>query len=98
MTGTSTTITDPAAGADSATKSFTFDYSYWSHDGFTEKEDGYLAAASTEYADQVIRYFLIRISYPFSQCRIYICHTAILQAVAGHTPVKKIGVTYPITS
>ncbi len=59
MNGHSTTITDLAAasslGADSAhTKSFTFDYSYWSHDGFAEQQDGYLAASSTEYADQVL--------------------------------------------
>lgn len=33
---------------------FTFDYSYWSHDGFTEKPDGYLipASASSKYASQ----------------------------------------------
>lgn len=60
MTGNSTTITDPAAassGGDSSmhTKSFTFDYSYWSHDGFVEKKDGYLAPSSTKYADQAIK-------------------------------------------
>lgn len=33
---------------------FTFDYSYWSHDGFTEREgDGYLVAdPGSKYADQ----------------------------------------------
>src|SRR2546423_1883707 len=34
-------------------KSFSFDYSYWSHDGFTEREDGYLEPQSGKYADQV---------------------------------------------
>jgi hypothetical protein len=58
MAGRSTTITDPAAAAtgsdtDSHTKSFTFDYSYWSNDGFVENEDGYLAPLSEDYADQV---------------------------------------------
>lgn len=34
-------------------KKFTFDFSYWSHDGFEEKPDGYLAATVPHYADQV---------------------------------------------
>jgi len=32
---------------------FTFDYSYWSHDGFTERRDGYLEPETTTFADQV---------------------------------------------
>lgn len=32
---------------------FTFDYSYWSHDGYNVEEDGYLLPANNEYADQV---------------------------------------------
>lgn len=34
-------------------KKFTFDFSYWSHDGFEEKPDGYLAPTVPHYADQV---------------------------------------------
>uniref|UniRef100_A0A1I8GX08 Kinesin-like protein n=1 Tax=Macrostomum lignano TaxID=282301 RepID=A0A1I8GX08_9PLAT len=49
MDGTQTVITDPASGQD---KKFAFDYSYWSHDGFTEQANGYFAPASAKYADQ----------------------------------------------
>jgi hypothetical protein len=34
-------------------KTFTFDYSYWSHDGYKEDKDGLLVATSPDYADQV---------------------------------------------
>ena len=34
-------------------KRFTFDYSYWSHDEFNERNDGYLEPAGSRYADQV---------------------------------------------
>lgn len=35
-------------------KWFTFDYSYWSHDGFKTEKNGFLTAAShSNYADQV---------------------------------------------
>ena len=51
MTGNSTTITDPSTT--DATKSFTFDYSYWSHDGFKEQGNGYFTPSSPHYADQV---------------------------------------------
>lgn len=34
-------------------KSFTFDYSYWSHDGFKTRDDGYLEPENSKYADQV---------------------------------------------
>lgn len=46
-----TTITDPHNITQS--KSFTFDYSYWSHDGYIEDEKGYFAAVDDRYADQV---------------------------------------------
>jgi len=39
MNGKNTVITNPA---DSQTKTFAFDYSYWSHDSFTEDSNGYL--------------------------------------------------------
>lgn len=34
-------------------KKFTFDFSYWSHDGFEEKPNGYLAPTVPHYADQM---------------------------------------------
>eukprot|EP00730_Choanoeca_flexa_P004716 TRINITY_DN11781_c0_g1_i2.p1 TRINITY_DN11781_c0_g1~~TRINITY_DN11781_c0_g1_i2.p1 ORF type:complete len:975 (+),score=271.67 TRINITY_DN11781_c0_g1_i2:494-3418(+) len=49
MSGNSTTITDPE---DNSEKVFAFDYSYWSHDGFEEQENGYLAPTDPHYADQ----------------------------------------------
>lgn len=52
MNNNSTTITNPSNGD---TKLFAFDYSYWSHDGFIERENGELEAESSAstYADQV---------------------------------------------
>ena len=38
MNGSSTTITNPNDGD---SKTFTFDYSYWSFDGFKEEKGGY---------------------------------------------------------
>eukprot|EP00045_Choanoeca_perplexa_P012559 m.137426 g.137426 ORF g.137426 m.137426 type:complete len:975 (+) comp16054_c1_seq5:1658-4582(+) len=49
MKGESTTIVDPS---DQSEKVFAFDHSYWSHDGFEEKSDGYLSPTSEKYADQ----------------------------------------------
>ena len=34
-------------------RKFTFDFSYWSHDGFKEMPDGYLEPAEPKYSDQV---------------------------------------------
>ncbi len=48
----STSIFDPNQ-PNAEPKKFSFDYSYWSHDGFSEKTDGYLAPESAKYADQV---------------------------------------------
>ena len=55
MRGKTTTITDPA---DNETKSFTFDYSYWSFDGSKEDKDGYCGPDKShpngsKFADQV---------------------------------------------
>ena len=33
-------------------KTFTFDHSFWSHDGFEATETGYLKAVDDRYADQ----------------------------------------------
>ena len=45
-------ITDPQ-NPNEPPRKFTFDYSYWSHDGFEANAEGYLAATAPNYADQV---------------------------------------------
>lgn len=37
-------------------RTFAFDYSFWSHDGFEEKDDGLLVPANEKYADQTYVY------------------------------------------
>eukprot|EP00047_Mylnosiga_fluctuans_P022633 m.123624 g.123624 ORF g.123624 m.123624 type:complete len:1017 (-) comp9331_c1_seq4:1455-4505(-) len=49
MQGSTTLVHDPAGGAP---KTFTFDYSYWSFDGFTQDESGVCVPATPQYADQ----------------------------------------------
>eukprot|EP00741_Cyanophora_paradoxa_P014022 tig00020725_g13535.t1 len=49
MDGPSTGITNPESGE---LKSFAFDYSYWSHDGFVNDENGYSVGTSPKYAGQ----------------------------------------------
>ena len=69
MNGPTTTITNPE---NDETKSFTFDYSYWSFDGGKEESDGYCSPDKShkngsKFADQVHKYerfytiFLIRL-------------------------------------
>ncbi|XP_071966233.1 kinesin-like protein KIF28 [Antedon mediterranea] len=53
MNGNSTMIKDPHNPTQEPRR-FTFDYSYWSHDGFKTLENGYLAAEDKKYADQQI--------------------------------------------
>ena len=51
MTDTATTVTDVHDSQDS--KTFTFDYSFWSFDGFEAREDGYsIPVAGGKYKDQ----------------------------------------------
>ena len=52
MEGNNTYIKDPSS-PEQEPKKYTFDHSYWSHDGFKEREDGYLEPANHTYADQV---------------------------------------------
>ena len=52
MEGNSTYITDPS-DPKAEPRKFAFDYSYWSHDGFTADDAGYLNPSSSKYADQV---------------------------------------------
>lgn len=47
-----TEITDPAAPNEPPRK-FTFDFSYWSHDGFEANAEGYLQPTVPHYADQM---------------------------------------------
>ncbi|XP_011668890.1 kinesin-like protein KIF28P isoform X2 [Strongylocentrotus purpuratus] len=53
MNGNTTTISDPEAPNEEPRK-FNFDYSYWSHDGYTvpATDDGYLEASNKKYCDQ----------------------------------------------
>eukprot|EP00056_Hartaetosiga_gracilis_P019456 m.14277 g.14277 ORF g.14277 m.14277 type:complete len:965 (-) comp7711_c0_seq1:436-3330(-) len=51
MDGNATTITNPDDGKE---KTFQYDKSYWSHDSFDERADGYLQPTSPKYADQQI--------------------------------------------
>ncbi|GFR94491.1 kinesin-like protein [Elysia marginata] len=50
-TSQQTEIKDPS-NLKAEPKKFAFDYSYWSHDGYTEGADGYLSPKSPKYADQ----------------------------------------------
>jgi len=51
MSGGTTEISDPDAPGQ-APKTFAFDYSYWSHDGFHADDDGVLVADESHYATQ----------------------------------------------
>lgn len=51
MVGNTTKILNPHKK--SSDKEFNFDYSYWSHDGYQERDDGYLEPTEGRYADQV---------------------------------------------
>ena len=56
MEGQTTTIFDPEQPDD--VRKFTFDYSYWSHDGSKELEDGYFApeGPGSRYIGQVCKH------------------------------------------
>ncbi len=61
MNGPSTTLTPSkdvkpgALGQKPEPRTFTFDYSYWTHDGFQTSPDGKsVPLAGSNYADQVI--------------------------------------------
>jgi hypothetical protein len=50
MQGRSTTITHPDSGE---TRTFAFDHSYWSHDGYRIDQHGVYVGTDDRYADQV---------------------------------------------
>lgn len=52
MNGNSTEIKNPE-DMSAEPKKFAFDHSYWSHDEYNERADGYLEPAGAKYADQV---------------------------------------------
>ena len=52
MSGKQTTISNPEDPKTEPRK-FAFDYSYWSHDEYKERPDGYLEPSGARYADQV---------------------------------------------
>ncbi len=42
-------------------KEFTFDYSFWSYDGYKTREDGYLEPDDPKYHDQKYVFEVVRI-------------------------------------
>jgi kinesin family protein 1 len=51
MTDTETTVTNLHGNKDE--KKFTFDFSFWSHDGYDTRDDGYTVAKDgSNYKDQ----------------------------------------------
>ena len=52
MSGKQTTISNPE-DPKAEPRKFAFDYSYWSHDEYKERPDGYLEPSGARYADQV---------------------------------------------
>lgn len=51
MSGQTTEIIHPQSMQ--PPKKFNFNYSYWSHDGYNVREDGYHEPKDRQYADQV---------------------------------------------
>ena len=51
MEGNTTTIQNPEED-NAEPKKFTFDFSYWSHDGFETRPDGVMVPTNSKYADQ----------------------------------------------
>jgi hypothetical protein len=52
MTDTETLVKNVLAGEEGGERRFTFDYSFWSHDGYETREDGYTyPAPGSNYKD-----------------------------------------------
>uniref|UniRef100_A0A0M3IR87 Kinesin motor domain-containing protein n=1 Tax=Ascaris lumbricoides TaxID=6252 RepID=A0A0M3IR87_ASCLU len=60
--GKQTGIRDPNAPGEDP-KWFSFDHSYWSHDGYKENASGYLEPIDDRYADQGHRDLKDRVTY-----------------------------------
>ena len=52
MDSATTRLIDPS-NPKAAPKKFTYDFSYWSHDGFKVRQDGYHEKNTDKYVDQV---------------------------------------------
>lgn len=78
--GKQTGIRDPNAPGEDP-KWFSFDHSYWSHDGYKENASGYLEPIDDRYADQVhvliiySRPISASISFEYDYCIRIICLT-----------------------
>lgn len=53
QSGPTTVLVDPNTGDE---RPFTFDFSFWSHDGFKEDENGIFVPTNPRYADQNVVY------------------------------------------
>ena len=56
MHGSVTSLTNPN---NEKVHTFAYDYSYWSHDGFRENEEGMNVPTGEDYADQVKSFHII---------------------------------------
>lgn len=57
MNGPTTTIVDD----EGTPRDFAFDYSFWSHDGFRTRDDGYCEPEDDKYTDQKFVYNVVSI-------------------------------------
>ena len=77
MNGPTTTITDPSSGEE---KKFTFDYSYWSFDGYKEEKNGYCAPDSKhpngkKFCDQAGKISVLSTGIPKMVYFVHRCET-----------------------
>ena len=56
MQGSTTSIMDLKSGNK---RDFSYDFSFWSHDGFVENEEGFFVGETDKYADQRRVYDLV---------------------------------------
>ena len=71
MIDRTTLLADPA-NLKAAHRQFRFDYSYWSHDGYTVSENGYYEPVSDKYISQVSNNKENIVPYEGQYCRIEI--------------------------
>lgn len=94
--GKTTGIRDPS-NMSAEPKAFTFDFSYWSHDGFKTRGDGYMEKENPKYADQVEIAAKTRLAY---ESKTLICRCKFLMiwgVVCWKTHGKGIIVVYLLT-
>ena len=66
MNGSKTSILDE----DGKPRDFSFDYSFWSHDGFNTREDGFMIKTDPKYTDQTDVYNVVSISHILTECSL----------------------------